>query len=44
MADLIAPYAAADVGQETFDAAVQQLIEYAYQRVDAVEAFLAAVE
>ena len=42
MADLIAPYAAADVGQEVFDSAVQQLVDHAYQQVDAVEAFLAS--
>jgi spore coat protein CotH len=42
MADLIAPYAAADVGQEAFDSAVQQLIDHAYQRADAVEEFLAS--
>jgi spore coat protein CotH len=41
MADLIAPYAIADVGEAAFDAAVQQLIEHAYQRADAVEEFLA---
>jgi hypothetical protein len=40
MADLIAPYAVADVGEAVFDAAVQQLIEHAYQRADAVEEFL----
>jgi spore coat protein H len=40
LAELIAPYAAADVGEEAFDAAVQQLIEHAYQRTDAVQAFL----
>jgi hypothetical protein len=40
MADLIAPYASADVGEAAFDAAVQQLIEHAYQRADAVEEFL----
>jgi spore coat protein H len=40
MADLIAPYAIADVGEASFDAAVQQLIERAYQRADAVEEFL----
>jgi spore coat protein H len=40
LADLIEPYAAADVGEEVFDAAVQQLIEHAYQRADAVQAFL----
>ncbi len=40
MADLIAPYAIADVGEAEFYAAVQQLIEHAYQRADAVEEFL----
>ena len=40
MADLIAPYAIADVGEAEFEAAVQQLIEHAYQRADAVEEFL----
>ena len=40
MADLIAPYAIADVGEAEFDAAVQQLIEHAYQRADSVEEFL----
>jgi hypothetical protein len=44
MAELIAPYAAADVGQEAFDTAVQQLIEHAYERADEVETFLASVE
>ncbi|MEJ2733120.1 MAG: CotH kinase family protein [Anaerolineae bacterium] len=39
-AELIEPYAVADVGQEAFDAAVQQLIEHAYQRADAVQEFL----
>jgi spore coat protein H len=39
-AELIEPYAAADVGAEAFDAAVQQLIEHAYQRADAVQEFL----
>jgi spore coat protein H len=39
-AELIEPYAVADVGQEAFNAAVQQLIEHAYQRADAVQAFL----
>jgi spore coat protein CotH len=42
MAELIAPYAAADVGQATFDAAVQELVDHAYQRAEAVEAFLSA--
>jgi spore coat protein CotH len=39
-AKLIEPYAAADVGEEAFDAAVQQLIEHASHRADAVQAFL----
>jgi hypothetical protein len=43
LAELVAPYAAADVGEAAFDAAVQQLIEHAYQRADAVEAFLASI-
>jgi len=41
-AELIEPYAATDVGAEAFDAAVQQLIEHAYQRADAVQEFLSA--
>ena len=43
LAELIAPYAAADVGEAAFDAAVQQLIEHAYQRADAVEEFLSSI-
>lgn len=43
MAELITPYAAADVGEATFEAAVQQLIEHAYQRADSVEEFLSSV-
>jgi spore coat protein H len=43
LAELIAPYAAADVGEATFDAAVQQLIEHAYERADAVETFLSSI-
>jgi spore coat protein H len=39
-AELIEPYAAADVGAEAFDNAVQQLIAHAYQRADAVREFL----
>ena len=42
MAELIAPYAAADVGEATFEAAVQELVDHAYQRAEAVEAFLSA--
>jgi hypothetical protein len=41
MADLIAPYAIADVGEAEFEAAVQQLIDHAYQRAEAVQEFLA---
>jgi hypothetical protein len=44
LADLIAPYTAADVGEETYDAAVQQLIDHAYQRADAVAEFLASID
>jgi hypothetical protein len=44
LAELIAPYAAADVGEAAFDAAVQQLIEHAYQRADAVEEFLSSID
>ncbi len=40
MAELIAPYAAEDVGQETFEAAVQQLIDHAYERAEEVSLFL----
>jgi spore coat protein CotH len=42
MADLIAPHAIVDVGEAEFDAAVQQLIEHAYQRAESVEEFLTA--
>jgi spore coat protein H len=42
-AELIATYAAADVGEAAFDAAVQQLIEHAYQRADAVGEFLSSI-
>ena len=42
LAELIAPYAIADVGETAFDSAVAQLIEYAYQRADAVKVFLAS--
>jgi len=44
LADLIAAYAAADVGEEAFDAAVQQLIAYAYQRANTVDDFLSSVD
>jgi len=40
LATLIEPYAVADVGEDAFDDAVQQLIDHAYQREDAVEQFL----
>jgi hypothetical protein len=39
-AELIEPYAAKDIGAEAFDAAVQQLIDHAYQRADTVQEFL----
>jgi hypothetical protein len=39
-AELIEPYATTDVGAEAFDEAVQQLIQHAYQRADAVQEFL----
>ena len=44
MADLIAPYASADVGEETFNNAVQALIDHAYERAEAVETFLSEQE
>jgi hypothetical protein len=40
MAELIAPYAIADIGAAEFDSAVQQLIKQAYQRAESVEDFL----
>jgi hypothetical protein len=43
LAELVAPYAAADVGEAVFDSAVQQLIEHAYQRAEAVESFLSSI-
>lgn len=43
LAELIAPYAIADVGEPAFDAAVQELIEHAYQRADSVEEFLSSI-
>lgn len=43
MADLIAPYAIADVGEAAFENAIQQLIQHAYQRTEAVQAYLASV-
>ncbi len=44
MADLIAPYATAEVGEDAFDTAVQQLIDHAYQRADEVAIFLSTTE
>jgi len=44
LADLIAPYAAADVGEDAYDVAVQQLIDHAYQRTKAVDEFLSSLE
>ena len=44
MADLIAPYAAADVGEEAFNSAVQQLINHTYQRAEDVNEFLSNLE
>jgi hypothetical protein len=43
MAALIAPYAAADVGEAAFDEAVQTLIDFTYQQADAVEEFLTSI-
>jgi hypothetical protein len=42
MAELIAPYASAEVGEEAFESAVQQLIDHAYQRSVSVESFLSS--
>lgn len=42
LAELIIPYATSDVGEAAFEAAVQQLIEHAYQRADDVESFLSS--
>ena len=42
MAGLIAPYAAAEVGEPAFDSAVQQLIDRIHQRHEAAAAFAAA--
>ena len=44
LAELIAPYAASEVGEATFDAAVEQLVDHAYQRRDAVGEFLSTVD
>jgi spore coat protein CotH len=43
VADLIAPYASAEVGEEAFEAAVQDLIDHAYRRSEAVESYLSSV-
>ena len=40
LADLIEPYAAADVGESAFTNAVRILIEHAYERANVVEEFL----
>jgi hypothetical protein len=44
LADLIAPYAAADVGETAFNEAVQTLIDHAYERADAVDEFLVSID
>ena len=41
-AALIEPYAAAEAGEEEFASAVEQLVEYAYQRADDVQEFLSS--
>jgi spore coat protein H len=41
LAEIIAPYATAENGDAAFEAAVQQLIDHAYARAEAVELFLA---
>jgi hypothetical protein len=41
IAETIEPYASADVGEETFASAVEQLIDYAKTRSEAVKSFLA---
>jgi hypothetical protein len=43
MADLIAPYASAEVGKDAFESAVQELIDHAYRRSEAVASFLSSV-
>jgi spore coat protein CotH len=43
MADLIAPYASAEVGEGAFQAAVQELIDHAFQRSEDVESFLSSI-
>jgi hypothetical protein len=40
LAELIAPYATADVGETAFESAVERLTAHAYQRADAVTAFV----
>lgn len=42
LADLIRPYAATEIGETEFDAAVQQLIDFANTRAEAVTTFLRA--
>jgi spore coat protein H len=42
LAELIAPYAAEEEGQDTLEAAVQSLIERTYERAEAVADFLAS--
>ncbi|MCB0028082.1 MAG: CotH kinase family protein, partial [Anaerolineales bacterium] len=42
MATLLEPYAAADVGADTFAAAVQALTDATYQRAQLLEEFLAS--
>ena len=44
MAVLIAPYAVAEVGEDVFNTAVQQLIDHAYQRTEDVTTFLSTSE
>jgi hypothetical protein len=44
LADLIAPYAAADVGEAAFNEAVQTLMDHVYERADAVEEFLVSID
>jgi len=43
MANLIAPFASTEIGEATFNTAVQQLIEQAQQQAEAVEEFLQSV-
>jgi hypothetical protein len=44
LADLIAPYASADGGEASFEAAVEALIEQVQQRAVAVEEFLESID